>query len=227
MIPRPLREAKRMEIKILITSERIIPDRESLKRFSGQAGAVAEFSGTVRDLEGGQPIPALEYEAYSPMAENEIRRILESLAETFPCLAARVIHRIGVIPVGETAIYVGIFSKHRAEAFAMLTGFMDRLKQDVPIWKSRALPVGDEVTRLKSTTPSQPRPGKRVVSNRSLDEALAEIGSLCQPLPGVRVPLAEAFGRTLLETVLADQNLPASDKSTRDGYAVLQDDLSE
>ena len=58
-----------------------------------------------------------------------------------PCLAAKVIHRLGVVPVGETAIYVGVAAKHRGEAFALLAEFMDRLKQDVPIWKRRALPV--------------------------------------------------------------------------------------
>ncbi|MFO1514456.1 MAG: molybdenum cofactor biosynthesis protein MoaE [Verrucomicrobiota bacterium] len=84
-------------------------------------------------------IAALEYEAYAPMAEREMRRLLSELTTAQPCLAACVIHRIGVVPVGEAAIYVGIAARHRAEAFALLAGFMDRLKQDVPIWKRRAL----------------------------------------------------------------------------------------
>ena len=58
-----------------------------------------------------------------------------------PVCAAKVIHRVGVIPVGETAIYVGVASPHRGEAIALLAEFMDRLKQDVPIWKRRALPT--------------------------------------------------------------------------------------
>ena len=66
---------------------------------------------------------------------------LEIASVKYPCLAAKVIHRIGIIPVGETAIYVGIASPHRAEAIALLDEFMDRLKQDVPIWKRRALPL--------------------------------------------------------------------------------------
>jgi hypothetical protein len=56
-----------------------------------------------------------------------------------PCLAAKVIHRVGIIPVGEAAIYVGIASRHRAEAIALLGEFMNHLKQGVPIWKRRAL----------------------------------------------------------------------------------------
>ncbi len=74
-----------------------------------------EFRGVVRGEENGKTISALEYEAYPEMTEREIRRILESLAAEFPCLAVKVIHRVGVIPVGETAIYVGVASSHRGE----------------------------------------------------------------------------------------------------------------
>ena len=67
------------------------------------AGAWVEFRGVVRGEEDGQPIAALEYEAYSPMAEMEMRRIIAELAGGQPCLFARVIHRIGIVPVGEAA----------------------------------------------------------------------------------------------------------------------------
>ncbi|HXE41838.1 MAG TPA: molybdenum cofactor biosynthesis protein MoaE, partial [Candidatus Baltobacteraceae bacterium] len=158
-----------MKIEIQITNQPI-QSRGSSENYP--AGAIAEFSGIVRDLEGGEKISALEYEAYSPMAENEMRRILESLDEKFPCLAVCVIHRIGIIPVGETAIYVCIASKHRGEAFSMLAEFMNRLKQDVPIWKARAIKfVGDEVTSLKSKKSETPH----VVSYKTLDEAVTEI----------------------------------------------------
>lgn len=111
-------------------------------------GAWVEFRGVVRGEENGQAIAALEYEAYLPMAEREMRRIVEELSARHPCLAAKIIHRIGIVPVGEAAIYIGVAAKHRAEAFALLTGFMDRLKQDVPIWKRRALTAA-ELDQLK------------------------------------------------------------------------------
>ena len=126
-----------MEIEIQLTNSCIAA--KILPPASGTAGAWLEFRGVVRGEENGQSIAALEYEAYPEMAGREIRRLLEMLAAKHSCLAARVIHRIGVIPVGETAIYVGVTGRHRAEAIALLAGFMDRLKQDVPIWKRRAL----------------------------------------------------------------------------------------
>lgn len=113
------------------------------------AGAWVEFRGVVRGEENGGVIAALEYEAYSPMAETEMRRIIAELSRDTPCLFVRVIHRIGIVPVGEAAIYIGIAGRHRAEAFALLAGFMDRLKQDVPIWKRRSL-TATELAELKT-----------------------------------------------------------------------------
>ena len=186
----------------------------------GTVGAWLEFRGMVRSEENGGNISALEYEAYPEMAVREIRRILESLATTIPCRAVKVIHRVGVIPVGETAIYVGVASAHRGEAIALLAGFMDRLKQDVPIWKRRALPVDTESKKNRAPVAAQ-------TPSISLDEALVEIHSQAQTLPAVRTPLARAFGRVLRETVGAPTDLPDADRSTRDGYALRDDDNSE
>ena len=63
---------------------------------AGRAGAWVEFRGLVRGEEAATAILALEYEAYSPMAEREMRRILEEVAGCQPCLYARVIHRTGM-----------------------------------------------------------------------------------------------------------------------------------
>ena len=101
-----------MKIEIQITPQAIEPGSGRTKDFAGMAGAIAEFAGVVRDEENGERIAAIEYEAFSPMAENEMRRILTSLAERFPCLGAHVIHRVGIIPSGETAILMVILARH-------------------------------------------------------------------------------------------------------------------
>jgi molybdopterin synthase catalytic subunit len=129
-----------MEIQVQLTDQPIATSLPPPVEF-GIVGAWTEFRGLVRGEESGQPIRALEYEAYAEMAGREIRRLLTELSAQHPCLAARVTHRVGVVPVGEAAIYVGIASSHRTEGFALLAAFMDRLKQDVPIWKRRALPA--------------------------------------------------------------------------------------
>jgi len=186
-------------------------------------GALVEFSGVVRGEENGQPIAALVYEAFPDMARHQIRRLLQDLAMRHPCLSARVIHRLGTVPVGEVAIYVGVTSRHRAEGIALLAEFMDRLKQDVPIWKRQALPVRETASEIPlPLKPPAPAPIRLLA--RSLDEAMAEIQTRCQPLAGVRLPLREALGYVLHEPVLAPGDLPPFDCATRDGYAVLAED---
>jgi molybdopterin synthase catalytic subunit len=104
------------------------------------AGAVVRFEGRVRGEEKGAAIDALEYEAYEPMAAQQMEKIARELGALHPCLVVRVRHRVGRVPVGEAAILVEIGAKHRAEAFAFLAEFMNRLKQDVPIWKAAPKP---------------------------------------------------------------------------------------
>jgi len=219
-----------MEIEVQLTN-RPIAGKISPPRLAAH-GAWLEFRGAVRDEENGEKISALEYEAYPEMAVREIRRILESLALKHLCLAAKAIHRVGIIPVGEAAIYVGIASRHRAEAIALLGEFMNQLKQGVPIWKRRALPVGARLSQPQHVGMGEHvgnigRAAAGTTALRSLDEAMSEIISRCPPLPAVRAPLAETFGRVLRETICAPEDLPPVDRSTRDGYAILTNDDSE
>lgn len=125
-----------MEIDVAITEGAI----GALPAPGEGAGARVEFTGVVRGTESGERISALRYEAYRPMAENQMRKILEDLGREHPILRARVVHRIGEVPVGEAAIYIRIEAVHRAEAFAVAAAFMDRMKRDVPIWKRGGVP---------------------------------------------------------------------------------------
>ena len=128
-----------MHVQTGLTAGPIEMGRSLPPELAGAAGALVEFQGVVRGEEDGRAIAALEDEAYSPMAEKVMRTIVEDIARQHACLFVRVTHRVGVVPTGEAAIHVVVAAGHRAEAFAMATGFMDRLKQDVPIWKRRAL----------------------------------------------------------------------------------------
>ena len=220
-----------MEIEIQLTdraiAETILPPGQP-----GAVGAWLEFRGVVRSEENGRTIRALEYEAYPEMAGREIRRLLQKISARHPCRAAKVIHRVGVIPAGETAIYVGVASPHRGEAIALLAEFMDRLKQDVPIWKRRAIADGarlcaEHQPQRPSNVQAAAAGSATTAALRSLDEARAEIRSRSRPLPAVRASLAEALGRVLRETICAPEDLPPVDRSTRDGYAIHADDASK
>lgn len=128
-----------MQIAVQLTRDPIPETIAMPAALSGHAGAWVEFRGVVRGDENGQPIGALEYEAYDDMAVKEMRKILQQLPTATGCLATIVIHRVGLIRAGETAIYVGVASRHRQAGFDLLGAFMDCLKERVPIWKCKTL----------------------------------------------------------------------------------------
>ncbi|MCL4180462.1 MAG: molybdenum cofactor biosynthesis protein MoaE [Verrucomicrobia bacterium] len=127
-------------IDIQITLDRI-EDQTSAPSNDPRVGSQLEFRGLVRAEENGQTIVALEYEAYLPMARRTLETLARDLLARHRCLAVRVIHRLGVVPVGETAILIQVASRHRQEGFQFLKEYMDQLKTEVPIWKVRALPL--------------------------------------------------------------------------------------
>ena len=121
-----------MKIEVRLTHEPVSFPPISADHASG---AVIIFSGVVRDREQNKPISSLEYEAYPSMAIRLMQQILQELSSMYPCNSVEVIHRLGLVPAGETSLWIRVCAPHRAEAFALLTNFIDRMKQDVPIWK--------------------------------------------------------------------------------------------
>jgi len=123
-----------MDCEVLFTSEPIrTPERV---RGSREIGAVVEFHGIVRELEGEGKIGGLSYEAYEPMARREFERIFAELSARQPVQSVLVIHRLGDVPVGEASLLVRVEAKHRGQALAFCGALIDRMKEDVPIWKS-------------------------------------------------------------------------------------------
>lgn len=98
-------------------------------------GAELIFHGRVRDREADQPIVALEYEQYEGMAEQELTRLAERTMREFPLEQLDCLHRIGMVPVGETSLRVVLWAKHRDVALTAMGWFITELKRTVPIWK--------------------------------------------------------------------------------------------
>jgi len=102
---------------------------------SNEVGAIVEFWGIVRETEGDRAVSGLHYEAYESMARSEFARIAEELARAFSVQNALVIHRLDFVPVGEASLFVRVCSKHRGAALGFCGALIDRMKEDVPIWK--------------------------------------------------------------------------------------------
>lgn len=99
------------------------------------AGAVVEFLGVVRALEGETPITGIFYEGHSEMAEHQLRQIAEQAATRFGCSSLVLHHRLGFVPVAEASLFIRVMARHRDAAFEACRWVIEELKKDVPIWK--------------------------------------------------------------------------------------------
>lgn len=98
-------------------------------------GAVVAFAGVVRDNSAGRATAYLTYEAYPEMARAVLRQLADEARTRWNIGRVAVHHRIGQLEVGATAVLVVVAAPHRQEAFAAAAYIMDRIKEDVPIWK--------------------------------------------------------------------------------------------
>jgi molybdopterin synthase catalytic subunit len=119
-----------------LTRDPISPEGWHQRAVDSHDGASVEFLGVVRGQEDGHPIECLEYEAYEPMVERLIARLVDQAHVRWPLHAVYVRHRIGRVAVGEVAVVIGVQSPHRDEAFAACRFLIDAIKHDVPIWKA-------------------------------------------------------------------------------------------
>jgi molybdopterin synthase catalytic subunit len=106
-------------------------------------GAVATFTGLVRDHNQGRSVRFLEYEAYEPLAVRALARIVEEARATWPTVRLGLHHRIGRLEIGEASIIIVAVAPHRADAFAACRYAIERVKQIVPIWKREHFEGGD------------------------------------------------------------------------------------
>lgn len=104
------------------------------KIFSGGANLV--FEGIVRPTEKGNLIAGLRYEAYEPMTSQEFSRLAQVIYDKHGVQAIFVEHSIGMVAAGEISFRLTIKSAHRKEAIAATDEFIDKMKQQVPIWKN-------------------------------------------------------------------------------------------
>ena len=108
-------------------------------------GAMVLFSGTARDhAPGRQGVEQLEYEAYEAHVVPRLADIAAKMRTDWPSLGRVVLlHRIGVVPVGESSVVVVASAPHRPAAFEAARFGIDTLKATVPIWKRETWSGGE------------------------------------------------------------------------------------
>jgi len=132
--------------KLFEVTRQTISTDDVITRLADPAiGAVATFVGVVRGETKGREVRYLEYEAYPEMAEQTLRQLGGEVRTRWPTVRqVAIVHRVGRLEIGETAVVIALSAAHRQEVFDALRYAIDRLKEIVPIWKKEVWADGAE-----------------------------------------------------------------------------------
>jgi Molybdopterin converting factor, large subunit len=98
-------------------------------------GATLVFIGTVRDVNDGRPVSAMEYTTYRSMAARELNDIVREASQRFGTTDIVVEHRLGALELGEASVAIAVAHPHRGPAYDASRFVIEQLKARVPIWK--------------------------------------------------------------------------------------------
>lgn len=135
-------------VHAVLSAEPISVDQAIAAVESDTAGAVVSFSGVVRNHDGGKPVQRLSYSAH-PTAHQVLADVVAQLvAEQSAAGAGQpgqpgqpvriwAAHRTGPLEIGDPALVCAVSAAHRGQAFAVCAELVDRIKEQVPIWKEQ------------------------------------------------------------------------------------------
>lgn len=107
-------------------------------------GANVLFVGTTRRMTGQRETTRLEYECYESMAVSKMEALAAQACEQWPIVKVSIVHRIGAVEIEAASIAVAVSSAHRSPAFEAASWLLERLKQEVPVWKREIWADGQE-----------------------------------------------------------------------------------
>ncbi len=107
------------------------------------AGGTCVFVGTVRDHSQAGVVTGLSYEAWDELATTRLEEIAAEIFARWPTRKVAILHRTGDLRVGAASVVVATSAPHRGDAFEGCRHGIERLKQDVPIWKKEGLASGE------------------------------------------------------------------------------------
>ena len=127
-----------------LTRQPIVSQQFADKLKRPEDGAVVIFEGVVRNNSKGRPTSYLEYECYESMALEQMIAIGRQIAGEFSIGHLGILHRLGLLTIGEASVAVVATAPHRRAAFEAALAGIDRLKREVPIWKKEVFTDGEE-----------------------------------------------------------------------------------
>jgi molybdopterin synthase catalytic subunit len=126
-----------------VTSDALSVDEALAFVADPAAGGTCVFVGTVRDHSAAGDVIGLRYEAWNELAERRLEELADELIFGWNLRKVAILHRTGELGVGEASVVIAVSAPHRPEAFEACRHAIERLKEDVPIWKKEGLTSGE------------------------------------------------------------------------------------
>ena len=115
----------------------------AIRNGNAKIGAIASFTGLVRDINDGRGVSTLTLEHYPAMTQKALTGIVDQAKMRWDVIDATVIHRVGTLKPTDQIVLVVVASGHRGDAFQACEFIMDYLKTHAPFWKKEATPRGE------------------------------------------------------------------------------------
>ena len=77
----------------------------------------------------------LQYTSYEPRAIQTMLTICKSILTKHSLTSIAMVHRLGIVPVGEESILIAVSSPHRQAAWRAGEEALEECKKNVEVWK--------------------------------------------------------------------------------------------
>lgn len=138
-------------IKIQQQDFNVAEEYQALRADAPKIGAIAIFTGLVRDVSNDDTVTGMFLEHYPGMTEKVLTELVEQAKQRWPIINVRIIHRIGELKTADQIVFVGVSSEHREAAFAACEFLMDFLKTQAPFWKREERKDGSHWVEAKDS----------------------------------------------------------------------------
>ncbi|MGB9729058.1 MAG: molybdenum cofactor biosynthesis protein MoaE [Thermoprotei archaeon] len=109
---------------------------------SKNIGGIVCFIGVIRSVNDNKRVVKLSYDYYPELADSQLKRLREEAIKNFRLIDAIIIHRVGDVPIGEVSLLVITAGEHRDEPFKAARWLVDKIKNEVAIWKKEVYEDG-------------------------------------------------------------------------------------
>lgn len=119
------------------------PEELKSKLDVGGCGSIITFLGITREIDEGEEVIALEFDAWEGQLEPVLSRLAEQAIVKFSVHSVAISHRTGRVEGRENIVCIHVASPHRKEGFAACSWLITELKSQAPLWKKEIKASGE------------------------------------------------------------------------------------